>query len=262
MPELPEVEYAASLARRIAVGRTITSVALLHRSLRRTMPRRVVRSLVGDGIDHIERRGKTQLFRLRSGRVLSVHFRMTGDWLAQATSDPLPPHARALLDFDNGARLVLDDPRALAVLTLHRSGERLVTGLGPEPTDSAFTGHALRQALASRRGAIKPVLLDQRVVAGLGNIYVSESLWRSRIDPRTVAHRLSASRADRLVDSIRWIIERAIGTTQRYYGGETSSFDRFDVYDREGERCRRCKSRIRRIVQAGRSTYFCPRCQR
>jgi len=262
MPELPEVEYAAAVARRVAVGRTITSAKVLHRSLRRALPARNARSLVGDRVDGIERRGKTQFFRLMSGRALAVHFRMTGDWHVSADGEPLPRHARAYLGFEGGLRLVLDDPRALSVLSLCAPGQGAADHLGPDADDPAFEPVSLAAALRTRRAPIKIALLDQRVVAGLGNIYTVEALWQARLNPRTPAHQLAVARLRQLVRAIRRVLAKAARNAERYYGAGASSPSRFAVYDREGKPCRRCGASIARMVQGGRSTYFCPRCQR
>jgi formamidopyrimidine-DNA glycosylase len=186
---------------------------------------------------------------------------MTGDWEPGSASQPLPPHTRALLDFSDGTRLALVDPRALSTVALHRADAAALPRLGLEPTDPALTVAALGAALAKRRAAIKVVLLDQRVVAGMGNIYAAEALWRARIDPRVPASSLGPARRLRLLDGMRAVIERALGVPERHGQGEAPD-ERFDVYDREGEPCRRCGASIRRILQAARSTYYCPRCQR
>jgi formamidopyrimidine-DNA glycosylase len=181
---------------------------------------------------------------------------MTGDWTVDRASDPLPRFARATIVFDDDTRIVLDDPRALSTLDLHPAGAPLDLGLGPEPGDSALTADVLLAAFAKKRGPIKPVLLDQRVVAGLGNIYAAEALWNARIAPTAPASALSRKRVAALLAAIRRVIERATGA--RY---TDSSVSRLAVYDREGKPCRRCRAPIERIVQAGRSTYFCPSCQ-
>lgn len=257
MPELPEVESAVRRLRRALVGKRIERVALAHRSLRRRLSPSQLRSLRGARIDSVERRGKHQLIRLDDGRVLHAHFRMTGDWHLDRASDPLPRFARAAILLGDGSRVVLDDPRALSTLDLHPAGSALELGLGPEPSDPSLTARALHAMLAKRRGPIKPVLLDQRVVAGLGNIYVAESLWHARIAPTAVASSLSARDVSRLLAAIRRVIDRATGA--RY---TDESVNRLSVYDREGQPCRRCGTKIERIVQAGRSTYHCPSCQR
>jgi formamidopyrimidine-DNA glycosylase len=216
-----------------------------------------LRSLRGARVRAVERRGKHQLFMLEDGRVLHAHFRMTGDWTVDAASDPLPRFARAAITFTDDSRVVLDDPRALSTLDLHPAHAPPDLGLGLEPSDPNLTPDALVALFAKRRGPIKPVLLDQRVIAGLGNIYAAEALWHAKISPRARASSLTRPRVAALLAAIRKVIARATGA--RY---TDSSVSRLAVYDREGKPCRRCKTPIRRIVQAGRSTYFCPKCQR
>jgi formamidopyrimidine-DNA glycosylase len=257
MPELPEVERAARKLRRAAEGRVIAEVRLIHPSLQRRVSTAVRRALRGARVERVERQGKHQLLRLEDGRTVRVHFRMNGQWQFGSSEEDLPRFARALFAFTDGTRVVLDDSRALSTVEVHAAGVPVALGLGPEPGDPALTPEHLRAAFARRRAAIKPVLLDQRVIAGLGNIYAAEALWRARIDPRATAASLTRSRVARLLEAITEVISGATGG--RYYGEGSG---RFDVYDREGELCRRCNARIARIVQAGRSTYFCPRCQR
>lgn len=259
MPELPEVERAASALRVAIADRAIDTVRLIHPSLRRRVSSRVLRSLHGARVCTVERRGKHQLVHLDDGRVIHVHFRMNGDWVIGTTSDPLPRFARAVLQFTDGTRVVLDDSRALSTFDVHPSVDDLPLALGPEPGDPELTPSRLRVALSRRRVPIKVALLDQRVIAGLGNIYTSEALWRARIDPRVPAASLTASQVSRLLTAIRAVIARATGG--RYARREVEGA-RLDVYDREGARCRRCDGTIQRIRQAGRSTYFCARCQR
>ncbi|HEX6314313.1 MAG TPA: DNA-formamidopyrimidine glycosylase family protein, partial [Gemmatimonadaceae bacterium] len=247
-------------ARRIAVGRSITSVTLRHAAQRRTLPARDAQSLVGDTVVAVERRGKSQRFRLASGRQLVIHFRMTGDWLIP-DERPLPATVRAVITFDNGARLALDDPRALSVLSL--CDAPIEDGMGPDALDRALTARGLARALASRRIPIKVALLDQAIIAGIGNIYAAEALWRARIDPRRPANSIALPRLRVLRSAIRATLAQAIRWQQRYYGSSVAepTANRFKVYDREGEPCRRCRQPIRRITQAGRSTYFCATCQ-
>jgi formamidopyrimidine-DNA glycosylase len=258
MPELPEVEFAARILRDAAVGRTIASARVTHPALRRTLPARDIRRIIGRRIDAVERRGKHQFLRLDDGSVLHVHFRMAGDWDIGRTSDAPARHVRAILELSDGTRVSLIDSRALSVVRRHASDAAMPT-LGPEATDSALDAAMLASRLTGRRGAIKTVLLDQRVIAGIGNIYASEALWLARIDPRRVASSLDRQRLTRLATAIRETMARALRQPARYY---TDDDVRFTVYDREGERCPRDRARIRRIVQGARSTYFCPRCQR
>lgn len=263
MPELPEVEYAASIVRRAAVGRTITRVDVLHPSQRRSLPDDAARSVIGDTVVDVERRGKHQLLRLASGRALHVHFRMTGDWqVVAAPAIILPRHARVAIRLDDGSCLVLDDPRALSVVALVARGVDPFRTLGPEATDRAFNAPGLQRQLTRRRGPIKAVLLDQRLVAGVGNIYASEALWYARIDPRVGADRLDVSQLARVVAGVKRALRRALAGAGRAYGEGAGDRRRFNVYDRAGLPCRRCGAPIRRIVQAGRSTYFCRKCQK
>jgi formamidopyrimidine-DNA glycosylase len=257
VPELPEVEEAAQRLRAAINGRTIDEVRLLHPSLRRRSSARLVRALRGARVRDVERRGKHQLVHLEDGRVIHVHFRMNGDWVIGRSSEPVPRFARALVRFTDGTRVVLEDSRALSTFDVHRHGDILPLALGPEPQDPGLTPGRFRRVLARRRIAIKVALLDQRVIAGLGNIYTSEALWRAKLDPRVSAGSLSSEEVSRLLNGIRGVIRRATG--RRYTSLEG---DRLDVYDREGKPCRRCAHPIYRIRQAGRSTYFCPHCQR
>lgn len=256
MPELPEVESAVRRLRQSVAGKTIKRVELRHPALKRRVSPAKLRSLRGVRVLSVERRGKHQLFLLSDGRTLHAHFRMTGDWYIDRDGDDLPRFARATISFDDGSRVVLDDPRALSTLDVHSADAPPDLGLGPEPSDPSLTAVSLGAVLARKRAPIKPVLLDQRVIAGLGNIYAAEALWRARISPETSAAALSPKRVSTLLSAIRRVIERATGA--RY---TDDSVSRLDVYDREGKPCKRCRTPIERIVQAGRSTYFCPECQ-
>jgi formamidopyrimidine-DNA glycosylase len=256
MPELPEVEGAVRRLRAAVTGKTISHVTLHHAAFRRRIAPARLRSLRGALVAAVERRGKHQLMVLDDGRVLHAHFRMTGDWAFDTIDDELPRFARATIAFTDGSRVVLDDPRALSTLEVHAANAPPELGLGPEPDDAALTPVVLRAALEKRRGPIKPVLLDQRVIAGLGNIYAAESLWRARMSPLRPARALTLPQVRSLLTAIRHVIDKATGT--RY----TESKDgRFAVYGREGQSCRRCGASISRITQAGRSTYYCPGCQ-
>ena len=258
MPELPEVERAARRLRRVALGRQIVSIQLLHPALQRRVTDREVASLAGHTIAAVEQQAKHQRIVLDDGRSLHIHFRMAGDWNVGRSDDPLPRHARAAISLGDGGRVSLVDPRALSTILLFAAGDSPDVGLGPDPFSKQFNAEWLGTTLKRRRGPIKPVLLDQGVVAGLGNIYAAEALWEARISPRAAASKLSAARRRALVDAIRVVLRRGRGTRARY--GEAFE-GRFRVYDREGEACPRCGTTIRRITQAGRSTYYCPKCQ-
>lgn len=256
MPELPEVESAVRRLRKAVVGRTIADARIIHPALQRRFSPAKSRTIRGARIAAVERRGKHQLMTLDDGRILHAHFRMTGDWTVDRADDELPRFARAALEFTDGTRVVLDDPRALSTLDLHPAGGDLDLGLGPEPTDPSLTADYLHAAFSKKRGPVKPVLLDQRVIAGLGNIYAAEALWHAKISPETPASSLTKKQIGDLLRAIRGVIDRATGA--RYTDEDVS---RLAVYDREGKPCRRCRTTIERIVQAGRSTYFCPHCQ-
>ena len=256
MPELPEVEAAMETLRRRAKGRTIAGVELLHPALERRITPAQRRALVGARIARVERRGKHQLLHMEDGRILHVHFRMNGDWAHGRQGAELPKFARAVVNFGDGTRLIFVDSRMLGTMDVHPADTELDLGLGPDAADAEWTAAQLGAALAKKRGPIKPVLLDQRVVAGLGNIYAAESLWRARISPFTAASALTPAQVSALRKAIAAVLLRATGS--RYTDDDTVNLD---VYDREGLPCRRCATPVERVVQAGRSTFFCPVCQ-
>lgn len=261
MPELPEVEHASRVLRAAVVGKTVREARALHRAQRRHLTARAIARLRGARVERVERRGKHQLLALSTGDTLVVHFRMTGDWLVDDVAIPVAKYARVVIELDDGTRVSLLDPRALSTVTLHREGSKALPVLGPDPTDPALSVEVFRAALARRRIAIKLALLDQHVLAGVGNIYAAEALWLARIDPRVPASSLSRTRQARLLDAIRAVLDKAQQSAGRYRD-DGGAGGRFEVYDREGEACSRCGTTIRRIVQGGRSTYYCPHCQR
>lgn len=256
MPELPEVERARRMLEKTAVGHRIARIRTLHPShARRLSPSRaaIARGRVIEGVD---RYGKHQVLRLSGGWMAHVHFRMSGDWEIGSTATAPSPHARVLIDLAGGTRLSLVDPRALSTFTLHPPGPDPLPRLGPDPLSAGFNADWLAGALRGRRVSAKVALLDQGVAAGVGNIYAAEALWVARIDPRAIAGALRRPRLARLAEAIRQVLRLASGVRAH------RASDPFAVYGREGNACPRCGARIRRIVQAGRSTYFCPRCQR
>jgi formamidopyrimidine-DNA glycosylase len=184
---------------------------------------------------------------------------MAGDWQIDTVDLPIGPRARVVIEFTDGARVSLVDPRALSTMSLHAAGQSALPDLGPEPADPTLTPTTLRASLRTRRGPIKPVLLDQRVIAGIGNIYASEALWRARIDPRAPATDLAMDRIRTLLAAIRHVLGAAAQLPGRYKDAAGSR--RIAVYGRAGKPCRRCSTSIERIVQAGRSTFYCPVCQ-
>ena len=257
MPELPEIEAAAAQLREAIIARQILRAETHHRALARTLPPRDAASLAGRSIARVERRGKHQVLHLDDGRVLVAHFRLNGEWNVGRADEPLPRFARVTLDLADGSRVALIDGRALSTFELAQRADDVLPKLGPEPMDAAFTEAALGAALAKRRGPIKVALLDQRVVAGLGNIYVAEALWLAKISPSARASTLGAKRRTQLVRAIKDVLLRA--PPGRYWLDEGER--KWRVYDREGEPCKRCRAPIKRKVQAARSTFYCPKCQ-
>jgi formamidopyrimidine-DNA glycosylase len=259
MPELPEVERAARALGRAALGKTIASVKAIHPALKRRLSPAQSRATRGKRIDRIERRGKHQLLHLDSGDTLVVHFRMNGDWEIGTTSDPIDRFARAMIELSDGTRVSLVDSRALSSITLDREGASSLPKLGREASDPSLDADYLLAALGRKKVAIKPALMDQSVMAGLGNIYTAEALWEAELDPRRPAAKVTKAKLAKLVESIRLVLSPKKRRPGRYT--EKRGVERFAVYDREGKGCRRCDGLIERLVQAGRSTYFCPGCQ-
>lgn len=267
VPELPEVETTVRGLEKVLLGRRIERVELRRADLRRSFPDDLGQRLTGSRVTGLGRRGKYGLVHTNRGDTLVFHLGMSGKW--RVDPDELGRHDHLLIDTDDGRRVALNDPRRFGSVDLVESGKLdqwgPIAALGPEPTE--LEASALHAALGGRSAAIKTLLLDQRLVAGLGNIYVCEALHRARINPRRAAGRISVSAIDRLVAAIREVIEEAIaagGSTLRDYArpdGELGYFSkRFAVYDREGQYCS-CGAPVRRIVQGGRSTFHCPKCQ-
>lgn len=260
------------MLRAAAVGHTILQVRALHPAIARTLTHSAIAALTDRMIVKVERRAKYQLLHLDDGHVLEVHFKMTGDWAIGLEGDEDRPLERARISLDNGTRVSLIDGRALAVMRVHKPGELILPDLGPEPTDPQFTGAFLHEALSGKKKlSVKLALLDQRVAAGLGNIYTAEALWEAKVSPTALASTISPERCSRLVKAIQLVLERA--PAERYFdrdgrsfAGETAlagmSNDAWRVYGREGEPCFRDRTPIKRIVQGARSTFFCPTCQK
>ena len=260
MPELPEVEFAVRRLRRAVRGKRIDGVRVHHRAQGRTLTAAVLRRIAGRRIVDVTRRGKHQLVHLDDGAKLLVHFRLDGDWELTREAVALPRHARVTFDLEGGRRLSLTDPRALCTVHHHAPGHPPEFDLGPEPEDPSLSAALLRTRLARKRGPIKPALLDQRLVAGVGNIYAQEACWRARINPAARADSLSPARVAALLDGLRAALADGHLNAGRYHRGEQRI--PFKVYDREGEPCDRCGTPIRRSVQSGRGTWSCTKCQR
>jgi formamidopyrimidine-DNA glycosylase len=267
VPELPEVEtIRAQLAPRLE-GRVLARVEILDPRLTRPHDLfEVVEELEGDRVVAVERRGKYLLLRLESGLGLLVHLRMTGSFGFIPVS-----HERAIVELDDGTRLAYRDVRRFGTWLVLEEAELepyLATKNGPEPLGSRFTGGWLASQLARRHAPLKAVLLDQRVVAGLGNIYADEALWRARLNPMRPANGVTPEEAVRIARAVRAALRAGIerqGSTLRDYaapdGASGSMQEEFRVYGRDGEPCRRCGAMIAKTRVGGRGTWFCPRCQ-
>ena len=260
MPELPEVERAARRLSRAALGKTIASVKAIHPALKRKLSPAQSRSVRCRRIDRVERRGKHQLLHLDNGDTLIVHFTMNGDWGIGTTEEDLDRFARAVIELTDGTRISLIDRRALSSIALDKKGASSLPELGREASDPALDADYLVEVLGRRKIAIKPALMDQSLIAGLGNIYAAEALWEAEIDPRASSASMPRNKLEKLVAAIRLVLSPRKRRPGRYTHKRGAS--RFAVYDREGKICRRCNWTIERIVQGGRSTYFCPTCQR
>jgi len=301
MPELPEVEHVVRALRRAIVGRRIlASEVNLSKLISPTAPTQFKRRLKGSTITGVSRRGKFILIELdrnaalpygrasdtqggrkrpkpaqQQGLVLAVHLRMTGKFLSLSVDDELPKHAHAIFYLDNERRLVFADQRKFGVMRLiarlRVSNAKGISELAPEPFSDDFSLAYLKATLARSRRSLKTLLLDQTKVLGLGNIYAAEALFRARINPFKIAATLSAPRVARLHQAILEVLRDAIAdsSTSRVNLEEKNgfsygeAFERFwQVYELEGEPCVKCGARIRRITHGGRSTYWCPKCQR
>ena len=273
MPELPEVETVRRQLEPVLVGRRFDRVEINDpRLVRPFEPVAVAAELEGERVAEVDRRGKYLIFRFESGRVLLVHLRMTGSFRHRRNgAGEDDPHRRAVVRLDDGSDVTYRDVRRFGTWLLVEPDELdpyLADRLGEEPLLTGFTPARLARRLAGRRAPIKAALLDQRTLAGLGNIYVDEALWRARIHPKRPARDLDANDVRRLHGAIRRVLQTAIerrGSTLRDYStprGRRGSMQReFKVYGRADEPCDRCGTPIERTRAGGRGTWYCPHCQ-
>src|SRR5512135_702851 len=291
MPELPEVETVRKGLSPVLEGRMFTSVETRRGDLRIPFPNEFARRLTGRKVTRLWRRAKYLMVELDSGETFVIHLGMSGRIAVYAEGlerklgkfvyPALPAdagsgkHDHVVMETDAPARIVFTDHRRFGLMTLLETDtldeDKLFKGLGVEPLSNHFHADYLAAALKGKKTPIKSALLDQRVIAGLGNIYVCEALYRARISPKRLAKSLSPARIAPLVREIKAVLKEAIvagGSSLRDHrrtDGEMGYFQKtFFVYDRAGEPCRtrRCKGTIKRLVQAGRSTFYCPTCQR
>jgi len=282
MPELPEVEILARHLRPLIRGKTIRAVRVNRpRVVRPTSPARFKQSITGAVFTNLKRRGKYLLFELRprnrrNKMTLLGHLGMTGRMFLARKNRPLPKHAAVVLDL-GGCNFIYDDSRYFGRFTLDFAA---IENLGPEPLADEFTPEVFARGLNRSRQPIKVKLLDQSLVAGVGNIYASEALFRAGLSPRRAACRLTRAQVAKLWRAVRAVLREAIecgstiplnfgagkGDGLFYYGSAAGATDftteRLRVYDRRGQPCVKCKAPVQRIVQAARSTFFCPHCQK
>ncbi len=270
MPELPEVETIARTLRQAGpigqsiIGQRIEGAQLLwERTLVTPSPAEFKRRIVRQSIEDVSRRGKYLVLKL-SHDVLLIHLGMSGDLLIEIDSQAPEGHVRMRLNFEGGYRLCFNDPRKFGRVWLTSEPQAVLAKLGPEPLSPSFTSEDLYQRLQPRNRQIKPLLLDQTFIAGLGNIYADEALHLAKIHPLTIASTLDIKQAERLWHSIRQVLEEGIQRNGAsidwvYRGGDFQNY--FQVYHRTGETCPVCGTTIERIIVGQRSTHICPTCQ-
>ena len=276
MPELPEVEIVTRSLNSIVTGRRISAAQLLRPRLApETSPRKFAGQLRNGGINFVHRRGKHVLLDLDNGRTLITHLRMSGKFMLLDSDTTDPKFTHAVFHFADGERLVFQDQRHFGLMKIVKTVElhsaREISKLAPEPLTDDFTYDYLRYTLRKSSRSLKEVLLDQTKVCGLGNIYASEAMFLARANPTVRACRLSKPKTALLFEMIRQVLSEAVelGSTipivpadiaGSIYGN--GSEWEWRVYGREAEPCIECRRPISRIVQAGRSTYYCRKCQR
>ena len=274
MPELPEVETVRTSLEPKLVGRRFEAVDILDSRVTRPVePAEVAAELAGERVAAVDRRGKYLIVEFESGLVLLIHLRMTGNLLHSRNGTAAgEPYVRAVVRLDDGSDVVYRDVRRLGTWLVLRRDELdpyLAERLGLEPLERLFSSRELGARLARRRAPVKAALLDQRTLAGVGNIYADEALWRARIDPRRPAGELDEREIRGLHRGIRRALEAGIarqGATLRNYrtpdGASGRMQHEFKVYGRAGEPCQRCRTPIEKTRLGGRGTWFCPNCQR
>jgi formamidopyrimidine-DNA glycosylase len=288
MPELPEVETVRRGLAPVMEGERFAKVEVRRGDLRWPLPKGFAQKLNGKTVQGLGRRAKYLLADLSSGDVLLMHLGMSGSFRIGKDSAPgtyyherskSNAHDHIVFHMSNGATVTFNDPRRFGSMKLvsraRLEDEPLLRSLGPEPLGNEFDAAMLAKACVGKKTSLKAALSDQRVVAGLGNIYVCEALFRARLSPKRIASTIADrngkpnERAEKLVDAIKAVLRDAIeagGSSLRDHrraDGSLGDFQHnFQVYDREGEPCPSCKGKIKRIVQAGRSTFYCPSCQK
>lgn len=272
MPELPEVETVCRGLQPFMEGARFEKVELRRKDLRFPFPRRFSARLEGAEVEAMHRRAKYILVSLSSGETLIMHLGMSGRFMID---DDEQPHEHVRFSMSNGHEVAYADPRRFGFMDLAKSDgiseHKFFVSMGLEPLGNELSGGKISELFADKKTPVKAALLDQRLIAGLGNIYVCEALFRSGISPKRLAKSVAGKRAERLAPVIRQVLEEAVeagGSTLKDYAqvdGELGYFQhRFKVYGREGEACvnKSCGAPVKRIVQSGRSTFYCSNCQR
>ncbi len=273
MPELPEIEVLRRSLQPHLPGEVIAGVTVHHAGLRERVKTRDLGRVAGERIQGLRRRSKYLLIDVSGGSTVAIHLGMSGRLTLVPAGEPLEPHEHVSFQLQSGRRLRLRDPRrfglVLRVPTASLDADPHFAGLGVEPLDPGFSGATLRQAAIGRRGPVKTFLMDARIVVGIGNIYATETLFGARVHPTRSVSRIAPATWDRLAESAVAVLQRAItqgGTTLNDFADGEGRSGYFQVslnaYDREELPCPLCTTPIRRLVQSGRSTYYCPHCQR
>ncbi|MRN07284.1 bifunctional DNA-formamidopyrimidine glycosylase/DNA-(apurinic or apyrimidinic site) lyase [Lactobacillus sp. 0.1XD8-4] len=272
MPELPEVETVRRGLMKIAAGRKINAIDVYYGKTITNDVEEFRQALIGQTIEKVDRRGKYLLFRFTNNLTMVSHLRMEGKYYNQPVGSPVDKHTHVVFEFTDGTELCYQDTRKFGRMTLVRTGQEMTVGglktIGPEPTAATFTLDFFKNELRKSRGKIKPFLLNQRHVAGLGNIYVDEVLWMTGINPEQPANTLT----DEEVAALRKNIISELATAIKYKGTTVHSFtnafgnagafqDRLNAYGHAGEECPRCGTKLVKIKVAERGTTFCPHCQ-
>jgi formamidopyrimidine-DNA glycosylase len=272
MPELPEVETVARGLRKKAVGHTIDKIVLHRGSLRFPFPPHLATVITGQKITGIDRRSKYILMRLKDGGQILIHLGMSGRLFFHADDYKPVKHDHVQIYLDNGMCLIFNDARRFGVLDYlapKQKGHKLLDSMGIDPFDEALTPQWLLDKFRTRKTPLKNLLMDQKIIAGLGNIYVCEALFDAKLQPERLGSSVTLAEMKKLVSSVRKVLNAALdagGSSLRDYvqvDGEMGFFqNKFKVYGREGKPCFRDKTPIERVVQQGRSTFFCPHCQK
>ena len=265
MPELPEVETVVRGLRGPLVGRTFTGITVLWpKAIVAPSVAEIKRRLPGQRIEAINRRAKYLRFELSEGDTLFLHLKMSGNLLVEPATDPLAPHVRTIFDLDNHYQLRFRDTRKFGRVYLVDDPDIVIGKLGPEPLADDFTANDFKVLFRNRKGKLKPLLLNQEFIAGIGNIYADESCFAAGVDPRRQVNTLSDEELGKLYHAIRQalnhgIMRKGASLDDVYRGGEFQNH--FQVYGRTDENCIQCGAPIQRVILGGRSTHFCPHCQ-